>query len=121
MQTTILRAFTLLLILLFCSCSNPSDTAQVPDFAPAVSQASKLQKTPVEDLSQPNKGVTQPAETLLQQKVLFRSQESNKTKRSEFVADSFLQTQDSFDEFRMDEIPTTQQSDFSQGLIPDAE
>ena len=124
MQSKTLSTISLLTILIFASCSNPADTAQVPDMAPVIPQATALQKTVVEDLdkqTQPKKvpqvaqvaDVPQVADVLLQQKDLFG------VIGEELPSDSFLETQASFEEFESGIIPTASQTDFSQGLILD--
>ncbi len=104
MRTSALKAFALLSILLFCSCSDDSDTAQVPEIAPVVSQAAEKVER-----SEP----AQPAEILLQSKELFGSM---KSKDLEFADDSLLQSQNSFEELDTDGALELEQTDFSQDI-----
>lgn len=104
MQTKSLKGFTFLSILLFCSCSDFSETAQVPDMAPV---------TPVE--SQPSEVELQPARVLSQHQDLFGSLKTNDSK---FAGDSLFEPQESFEETFSDDTLTLEQGDFSQGVIP---
>ena len=106
MPTKSFKATTILSILLFCSCSDISDTAQAPEMAPAVSQASQ----------QPEKEPL-PAAVMLQSQELFGS---IKSKDLKFAEDPLLQSQDSFDEIDTGEKLSLEQGDFSQGIIPNA-
>jgi hypothetical protein len=109
MQIATLGAFSSLSILLFCSCSNSSGTADIPEMTPAVSQASQLQS--------PKKN-PQPAEVLLQSQNLFDTQESE---NSQFAGDPLLQSQESnFDPVSTETGLMLEQTDFSQEIIPSA-
>ncbi len=103
MKSTALKTVTLLPILLFCSCSNGSDSAEVPEMAPTVSQASK--NAEIEPL---------PAQVLLNSKELFGSTKPDEPK---FADDPLLQSADSFGELNTDESLKLEQTDFSQDLV----
>ena len=119
MQSTTLSSLTLLTILFFCGCSNHGDTAQYPEMAPPIEHAKRLTKAPVpktvEDLTKEPEKEIQPADVMLQEKVLLGSL------NQEFSGDSFLETQASFEEMDTGVFPTADQTDFSQGIILDTE
>ena len=103
MQTT-LKAFSFLSILLFCSCSNSTDTAQVPDMVPAISEASKSSEKEVP-----------PSAVMLEHQDLF---ENKKSKKPVFAGDPLLAPQGSLDEFDTGEALNFERGDFSQDIIP---
>lgn len=105
MKFTKLKVFSIPSILLLCSCSNGSDTAQVPEMAPVALQASKK----IERLEAP------PSQVLLNSKELFASK---KSEGLDFADDPILQSQDSFEDLNHDGILELEQTDFSQDLVP---
>ena len=107
MQTTSFKALSFLSILLFCSCSDITDTAQAPEMAPAASQASQRLERVKE---------VQPASALLQSSELFGT---TKSKDSEFAEDLLLlQSQDGLGEIDTGEDFNIEQGNYSQDLIP---
>lgn len=103
MEITKLKAFSLLSILLLCSCSNDSDTAHVPEMAADVAIASE--ETP--------KKIEPPARVMLQSKELFGSVQS---KDSEYAGDPLLEPQGKMDEIGSGDVLNLDQLDYSEDL-----
>lgn len=104
MEITKLKAFSLLSILLFCSCSDDSNTAHVPEMAAGIANA-----------SQTSKKAEPPAKVLLQSREIFGSV---KSKGSEFAGDPLLEPQNKLDEIGSGEVINLDQIDYSQDLVP---
>lgn len=104
MEITKLKAFSLLSILLFCSCSDVSDTADVPDMAADIATE-----------SQTSEKAEPPAQVMLQSRELFGSV---KSRGSEFAGDNLLEPQNKMDEIGSGEVLNLEQIDYSQDLVP---
>lgn len=104
MEITKLKASSFLSILLFCSCSDVSDTAHVPEMAADMAI-----------VSQPSEKAEPPAKVMLQSREIFGSV---KSKGSEFAGDLLLEPQDEMDEIGSEEVINLDQIDYSQDLIP---
>ena len=105
MKTITIKAVSALFILSFCSCSDVSDTAQIPEMAPTI----------VPQEPQNPKEAETPAKTLLQSAELV---DSKKSKAPEFADHFLIETQDSFGDLNTGEVLTIEQSDFSQVIEP---
>lgn len=112
MKTIVSLALVSMMILPLCSCSAPSDTAQVPESAPVNQQVSPLEPN---QLSERQPETQQPAQQMARQLGFLGEEEQA------YLGDSFLETQASFEQNDSDEIPLTNQFDFSHGLILDTE
>jgi len=122
MQTTWIKSFSVLSILLFCSCSNHGEI-EVPEMASAIELTTQLpdnENQPAKDLLQQQDLDTQPAKALLQHQDLFGNGETE-SKGSEFAGDPLLGTESGLDKFDAENILHKKQADFSQEIDFDAE
>ena len=104
-----------ILLATFCSCSGPSDTAQIPEIAPVDLQATlSTKETEAADPvfnSQPQPEIEQPASIMARQLKDFGSEPST------YSGDSFFETQTSFEVPDMDQLSVDNEVDFSGNLI----
>lgn len=111
MKTTTFRIFTLLAILLLCSCSDVSDVAQDPEAAEA-----RLQK--LKEIEEAEKTAPPTAQVMLESKQLFQP-----AKTEEYADDPLLQQQDDLQGLETgttdsDQLLNLESGDFSKSLVP---
>ena len=107
--------FVAILFVSLCSCSGPSDTAQVPELAPIDLQATRQPKKTEETLpltdSQQQPDIEQPASIMARQLKDFGAEVPN------YAGDSFFETQTSFEVPVTDDVSVREEVDFSGNLI----
>ena len=103
------------LLLTLCSCSDPSDTAQIPEMAAPDSQATQQSENPKEEKSltdlQAQPDVEQPASIMAKQLKDFGSEDPG------YTGDSFFQSQTSFEVPITDDVTVKDSVDFSGNLM----